>query len=244
MTPYFDNINAHWNSHRELQLQASRVQQWATLNKVKINWNKTQYTHAAFHPSDPPLRIEDVVLHPQRSLTYLGVTFNSNILFNTLTFDFSSAVGDVRRRSSTISRLRQFAFTQRMMTNFITSFCYAKLRYITPLLAAEVHHPPTLQPLEIASRGCMRAELQASVTTPVPLLYAGTGRPHLGPLIRRDAAKLILSSITNRTLLGQEYLGWDGTGDVVPHGIIHQHIEYTPAGPQSTIQEIFVGQSR
>jgi len=99
------------------------------------------------------------------------------------------------------------------MTNFITAFAYSKMRYLTPLLAAEIHHPETLHPLEIASRACMRAELQACKTTPVPLLYAGSMRPHLIPLIKRDAARLILSSISNQTILGREYLAWNGNYD-------------------------------
>jgi len=32
-------------------------------------------------------------------------------------------------------------------------------------------------------------------------------------MIKRDAAKLVLGSIVNQTILGKEYLAWDGTGD-------------------------------
>ena len=139
-------------TRRSLQLQASRIIHWAKVNKVLINWKKTQFTHAAFHPSDPPLRIGTVVLPPQRSLTYLGVTFNANADFNTLVFELNSVAGDVRRRASVIQRLNKYRFPSKLMQNFVSAFCYSKMRYLTPILGAEIHHPNTLAPLERAAR--------------------------------------------------------------------------------------------
>ena len=99
------------------------------------------------------------------------------------------------------------------MTNFVSAFCFAKMKYLTPLLAAETHHPQTLAPLELATKACMRTALGALRTTPIPLLYAGTMHPQLSPKIIADATKLIVQSIANQTPLGQDYLNWDGSGD-------------------------------
>ena len=99
------------------------------------------------------------------------------------------------------------------MRSFITGFCHGKLRYFTPLLGAEIHHEPTLAPLEIAIRSCLRTELDACVTTPIPLLYAGTQRPYLRNLIARDSSKAILSAIASGSPVGHEYLNWNGLHD-------------------------------
>jgi hypothetical protein len=99
------------------------------------------------------------------------------------------------------------------MSNFVNAFCFGKLRYFTPLLGAEIHHPPTIDPLVKALNECLRAELDAFCSTPIPLLYAGTQRLQLTQMIQNDAAKLVLSSIVNQTILGEEYLTWNGTGD-------------------------------
>ena len=196
-----------------LTRQALQVLLWAKVNKVKINWSKTQFTHSSFHPSDPPMKIENIRLHAQRSLKYLGVSFIANPNFSTLIFELTTAAGDVRRRSSIIQRLHRYNFPRRLMTNFVSAFCYSKMRYLTPLLAAEIHYPQTLHPLELATRACMRVALGGFKTTPIPLLYAGSLQLRLPQLITADASKLIVQSISNQKSLGQDCLNWNGSTD-------------------------------
>ena len=93
------------------------------------------------------------------------------------------------------------------------AFVFSKLRYFTPLLGAEIHHAPTLHKLGKAYNACLRAELEAFPSTPIPLLYAGTRRYPLEQLIKRDSSLHIICSIIGHTLLSKEYLAWDGTFD-------------------------------
>jgi hypothetical protein len=160
-----------------LQQQASIVMQWAVKNKVIINWDKTQLIHNDPDCQDFRLKVHNQILTPSKYLTYLGVRFISTNQSRALSLDLVAPAQDIRRRAAVIKRLHRYHFPQNIMRNFVSAFCLGKLRYFTPLLGAEIHHKQTLDPLVKALNACLRTELDAVPTTPIPLLYAGTQRP-------------------------------------------------------------------
>lgn len=199
--------------YRALQAKAQIVQDWARRNLVKINWNKTQFTHSGYHHSDPPIRVGNHSIYPEGTLRYLGVTFYHNEQAQSLYFDLTHISSELRRRSALVYRLHRFRFAPKVIRQFMDAWVYSSLRYYTPLLGAETHHTPTLARLNKAYNVCLRVELEAFPSTPIPLLYAGTRRLPLVDLIERDSSLLIIRAISGNTQLGKEYLDWDGEYD-------------------------------
>ena len=199
--------------YHDLAAKSTIVYDWARRNKVKINWNKTQFTHSSYHHSDPPLKIATHTCYPQSTLKYLGVQFTHNVSAQTLFFDLSHLATELRRRSAMVHRLHSFPFSPTVIRQFMNAWVYSPLRYLTPLLGAETHHQATLQQLDKAYNVCLRTELDAFISTPISLLYAGTRRLPLKALIERDTSILTLRAISGSTKLGTEYLDWDGTYD-------------------------------
>jgi ribonuclease HI len=198
---------------RALQSQAIVLVDWARENKVKINWNKTQFIYNTHDKNDPPLKISGQTIKSKDLLKYLGVDFHSNNEFKTLVFDLKAIGGELKRRSALVHRLNRFKFPSSIIRKFTEGFVHAKLRYVSPLLGAEIHHTPTLDPLEKGYRAAIRTELGALFSTPIPLLYAGAQRLLLKDLIKRDTTRLILRSVAQSSLLGQEFQEWDGSGE-------------------------------
>lgn len=211
-TSIWATANSEARMRAQLRDQATAVLRWAERNKVSINWDKTQFTTSPNCLNTSAMKVLSHTVRHRRTLKYLGVTFKRETLHSTLTIDMSLATA-IRQRASVTQRLHRYHFPRQMLRNFVTGFCFGKLRYFTPLLGAEVHHEPSLAPLEISVRACLRAELDACKTTPIPLLYAGTQRPLLRPLIERDSANIVIKAIASRTILGREYLSWDGMHD-------------------------------
>jgi ribonuclease HI len=156
--------------------------------------------------------------------------------------DLKTIGADLRRRCAILKKLRKYNFPQSLLERFIEGFVCGKLRFYTPLLGAETHHSDLLKPLELAYRELMRTELGAVRTTPIPLLQAGTRRPSLKNVIAADAANMIVSSIANKTILGREYLSWDGYGDGwSPFGLAQDTLrsataDYTLTAPKEMVQ--------
>jgi ribonuclease HI len=196
-----------------LHAQARKLARWAQENKVYINWSKTQLIYDTQSVRNPPLKVGEHMLYPTTRMRYLGVDFISNNEFGTLTYDLKAIGADLRRRAAIVRRLKRFSFPRKTIRTFTEGFVYAKLRYLTPILGAEIHHKPTLEPLKKGVNAAMRTELDAFMSTPIPLLYAGSGRPRLEHMISRDSTRLILRSIAHDTQLGQDYLDWNGSGD-------------------------------
>jgi ribonuclease HI len=197
-----------------LAAEAQLLADWADENKVNINWGKTQLIYNTTRSSDPSLQISGQEIKPTTMLRYLGVNFLSNNDFRMLTFDLKTIGADIRRRAAVIHRLHRFQFPQKIVRRFTEGFVHAKLRYVSPLLGPEAYHSPeSLDPLEKGLRAAIRTELGAFRSTPIPLLYQGAQRPLLKQLIERDATRLVLRSVAQNTVLGQEYQEWDGFGD-------------------------------
>jgi ribonuclease HI len=194
-----------------LQAETERLAEWAAENKVKLNWEKLQLIFSTHHRRDPSIHVQGHQIKPKTTMKYLGVNFESNNDFKTLTYDLKSIGADIRRRAAVVQRLNKYNFPRKVIRQFTEGFVHAKLRYISPLLGAET--TKTLDPIEKGLRAALRTELGAVKTTPIPLLYKGSQSPMLKELIARDSARLILRSIAQKTILGQEYLDWDGTGD-------------------------------
>jgi ribonuclease HI len=209
---------AYHNSIREtyaqLREQANIVLQWAKNNHVEINWGKTHLLHNNSEWLDVPFRIDhNLQLQPETNLLYLGVTFQHTFNSPVIMIDLQSPAQNIRRRASIIKRLRQYHFPANIMRQFVSAFCLGKLRFFTPFLGAEVNNSSALDPLIKAMNSCIRTELDAVISTPIPLLYAGSHRPNIKQMIIRDSSKLILSSIANNTILGSEFLEYQGELD-------------------------------
>ena len=95
-----------------------------------------------------------------------------------------------------VHRLHSFRFSLTVIRQFMNAWVYSPLRYLTPLLGAETHHQATLQQLDKAYNLCLPTELEAFVSTPIPLLYAVTRRFPLKALIERDTSILTLRAIS------------------------------------------------
>jgi ribonuclease HI len=223
-----------------LQAQANILADWADENKVKINWDKTQFIYNTSSRSDPALVIRNKTILPKTSLKYLGVDFLSSNEFQSLTYDFKAIGADIRRRAAVVHRLNRFQFPSKVIRKFTEGFVHAKLRYISPLIGGE--HVSALEPLRKSYQAAIRTELGAFRSTPIPLLYLGAQRPTLDELIQRDTARLVLRSIAQNSLLGKEYLEWDGEGTgysplgaahTALYGINHDNPSIIPIRPIS-----------
>jgi ribonuclease HI len=202
------------NGIAAIKTQAQIVTRWATSNKVTINWNKTQFIHTDCADSPVPLRLGPITIRPNTSLTYLGLRFLTSPRFDCLLFDIQAFSDDIKRRASVLAKLHQYDIPRNLMGKFTEGFILGKLRYISPLLGAELHDDAKLiQSLTTAYRSVLRTELAACRTTPIPLLHAGSQRWELPFIIQKDSLRLIISSISNSTLLGQEFISWDGFAD-------------------------------
>jgi ribonuclease HI len=193
-----------------LTAQAHLLADWADENKVKINWDKTQLIFSTHRPSDPSLIIRGHTIRPSKKLKYLGVDFESNNSYHALMFNLKDVGADIRRRAGVVRRLNRYNFPLKTIRKFTEGFVYAKLRYISPLLGAE--STKLLEPIEKGLRAAIRTEIGAFRSTPIALLFRGGNRLRLKQLIQRDSTRLILRSIAHQTLLGQEFLAWDGYG--------------------------------
>jgi ribonuclease HI len=110
--------------------------------------------------------------------------------------------------------LRQYYIPQPLLERFIEGFVCGKLRYFTPILGAETcENSEILKPLMLAYKELMRTETGAVHTTPIPLLQAGTRRPSLLNMIASDTTNLVMSSVANGNILGDEYVSWNGDYD-------------------------------
>jgi ribonuclease HI len=199
----------------KLKDQAIPLLQWCKTNKVKVNFSKTKLLFNVAQPGDDDIVHELGTIPKVSTLRYLGVTFKTNSIDSDSTFllDLDSIGGDIRRRCSILRKIRQYHFPQRLMERFVNGFVCGKLRFFTPFLGAEIHDPTFLKPIELAYRELQRTETGAVRTTPIPLLQAATRRPSLINLIQTDTTNMIVSSIANSTLLGDEYRKWRGLYD-------------------------------
>jgi len=208
------------SSKEELTLsltqEATNLLEWCSINKVKVNLEKTKLIFNEYDPDDPDLRVRNYGTIPVcTSLRYLGITLKASPLNSncSLQMDLTSVGMDIRRRCSILKKLRKYSIPQSLLERFIEGFVCGKLRYYTPILGAETNQNEILKPLILAYKELMRTETGAVRTTPIPLLQAGTRRPSLQNLIAFDTTNMVMSSVANGNILGDEYISWNGEYD-------------------------------
>ena len=227
----------------KLQSMASRVVKWSEDNRVKINFDKTHLLING-HDRRCSITVSDHVLKNQQKVKYLGVEFlagpfGSN---SSLGYDLRTAAGNIRRRCAIIKPMRRLGFSQHHIAMVVNGYIGGKLRYYTPWLGTDIHdtNRVVLDPLVKAYNQMMRIVCQAVCTTPISLLHAGSRMPPLASIIRRDSTRLVLSSISANTILGQEYTSWNGVGDGwSPLGCAWNTLEnYVPSTYESIQEKI------
>lgn len=198
---------------QKLTRLGNTMSRWCQVNKVKFNYDKTAFMLNEFDPDDRII-IQGTTFFSARILKYLGVIFRSSVEQNAGTFeiDLSSISNDIKRRCSILKALRKYEMPQALMETFYQGFVGGKIRYYTPWLGAEFHSN-TFGKVCTAINTGQRLLLQACPSTPIPLLYGATRNPTISTTIEIDATNMVLSAIARDTILGQEYLEWNGEGD-------------------------------
>jgi hypothetical protein len=227
----------------KLKDQAIPLMQWCQMNKVKINFTKTKLLYNVAQTGDGDIVHELGTIPLATTLRYLGVTFktNSNDSCSTFLLDLESIGGDIRRRCSILRKIRKYQFPQHLLERFVNGFVCGKLRFFTPFLGAEIHDPTFLKPIELAYRELQRTEIAAVRTTPIPLLQAATRRLSLINLIKTDTTNMVVSSISNDTILGDEYTKWTGLYDGwTPLGAASNLLEEVLPGIESFVKKVTI----
>lgn len=200
----------------KLQKQASTVYDWSKNNRVKINFDKTHFLINDYMTPCSVL-VGDHRLYNEKSIRYLGVDFLASPAGDncSLGYDLKPASVNIRKRCAILKPMRRMGFTQHHISTVVQGFVLGKLRYYTPWLGADVgeYSQMLLDPLTKAYNQVMRVFCSAICTTPIALLHAGSRFPELETIIQRDCTRLVLSSVASNTLLGQEYLSWNGEGN-------------------------------
>ena len=200
---------------QKLTQQAQKIVEWSKLNHVRINYDKTEFLINDYKYRCS-IRLGDRTLRNKKKTRYLGVNLlatssSSNCI---LDYDLKSAAGDIKRRCSIIKPMRRLGFSQHQIETVSNGFIGGKLRYYTPWIAADLNSLDTkLSPLVKAYNQIMRTICGALRTTPISLLHAASRVPTLSAIIQQDCTKLVLNSIASNTLLGREYLEWNGSND-------------------------------
>jgi ribonuclease HI len=201
---------------RNLTADTSNLMIWCSHNKVQVNLDKTKLLFNEHDPDETNLVCTQGVIPVNTSLRYLGVTLKSSPYMSnsSLQIDLETVAADIHRRCSILKKLRKYSIPQSLLERFIEGFVCGKLRYYTPFLGADAHeNSEILKPLRKAYKELMRTETGAVRTTPIPLLQAGTRRPSLTNQIAADTTTMVMSSIANDNILGEEYISWNGEFD-------------------------------
>ena len=198
----------------KLTNQADIIASWSKLNRVKINFDKTELLINDYKlPCS--IRIDGKVIKNKRKTRYLGVDLLASSCASNciLDYDLKSAAGDIKRRCSIIKPMIRLGFTQRQIEIVCSGFIGGKLRYYTPWIGADLHNSTKLDPLVKAYNQMMRIMCQAICTTPISLLHAGSRFPLLSDVIKQDCTRMVLSSIASNNQLRKDCISWDGKGD-------------------------------
>eukprot|EP00474_Spongospora_subterranea_P007735 CRZ08193.1 hypothetical protein [Spongospora subterranea] len=129
-------------------------------------------------------------IHTATTMKYLGANLLANPASNksTILIDMTEPATDIRRRCKLMRLLRQLKVpTKLFQQNF--------------------------RPMEIAYNDYMRTYTGSFISTPITLLHAISGFPLLRDKITTETTMTVLAAQANGTLLGREYIEWNGEGD-------------------------------
>ena len=195
---------------QELTGSLDEIFDWCKRNNVIVNMGKTKYIRNEYkfrHKIYPEMG----TIECTGEAKYLGFWLTSGDSDDSqILFDFSGVAADIRRRASILSPVARCLRTKDLKL-FGNALILSKLRYYTPLMAAE-GDTGRLECIKTALNYYMRVLTGAFYSTRISLLHAQSSIPDLDSIISNEARRYYTRMIHHKEdRLYQEYQRWDGS---------------------------------